>query len=262
MSGRSLEQASIEELIERARDGDQSALEVLFNRCRPMIRASASKKMGSSRRGAASASDVTQETMKHAFMRFATFRGASEGEWKSWLNKILVNCLNELTRAAGRQKRDDRGTVSLDDPEAGDVPAPEKSPSQAAAHREEQDQLVIYLWELPSDQGRAILYYYLDGLPVAEVAEKMKKSPEAVWGLLQRGIKALRRRMSDASVGDTRDGADAALLTYLRRRDAGEDVDRGAFLAEHAACADELRSMLDFIDLILAIWNAPPVREE
>jgi RNA polymerase sigma-70 factor (ECF subfamily) len=68
--------------------------------------------------------------------------------------------------------------------------------------------------------------------------------------------------MSDASVGDTRDGADAALLTYLRRRDAGEDVDRGAFLAEHAACADELRSMLDFIDLILAIWNAPPVREE
>jgi TRAP transporter TAXI family solute receptor len=43
---------------------------------------------------------------------------------------------------------------------------------------------------------------------------------------------------------------DRLLAEYLRRRDTGEELDRRAFLEQHADLADELRDLLDTADLV------------
>jgi RNA polymerase sigma-70 factor (ECF subfamily) len=47
--------------------------------------------------------------------------------------------------------------------------------------------------------------------------------------------------------------AAAALLAYMRRRDAGEQVDQAAFLLEHPHCAEELSAMLHWSERIRAL---------
>jgi RNA polymerase sigma-70 factor, ECF subfamily len=272
MSRDALRKASIDELIELARARDQDALAELFNRSRPMLKSWAAKQMGDRQRGAAGSSDVAQGTAERAFENFAQFEGSTEGEWNAWLHRIFVRFLAELHRAAGRRKRDDRGTLSLDSPEVEEVPSRGKSPSQKVAHDEAQDQLLTYLFfELPKDQREAIWLHHLQELPVVEVAQKMGKSPGAVGGLLQRGLKTLRSRMNNELGGDAggepeevgaKSEVSAAFMSYLQRCESGEIVDRDAFLTEHAACADELRPLLDAIDHIRAIWDDDPNSEQ
>ena len=94
-----------------------------------------------------------------------------------------------------------------------------------------------------------------------EVAAMMGKTDAAVAGLLRRGLQTLRRTASSESDGvpalarsdDAPGSATAALLAFLRRRDAGERVERASFLAEYTDCADELAEMLTWIDHIEGI---------
>jgi RNA polymerase sigma-70 factor, ECF subfamily len=45
---------------------------------------------------------------------------------------------------------------------------------------------------LPMAQRQALELHYLQGLPLAEVAQRMQRTKPAVAGLLQRGLAALR----------------------------------------------------------------------
>ncbi|MCK6588730.1 MAG: RNA polymerase subunit sigma, partial [Polyangiaceae bacterium] len=47
-----------------------------------------------------------------------------------------------------------------------------------------------------------------------------------------------------------------AYLAYLRLNDAGDKVDREAFVAQHPGCATELRAMFALIYRIQAMWAA------
>lgn len=196
-----------------------------------------------------------------AYERFSTFDGSTEKEWMAWLYKVFLNRATEIVRGAQRQKREPKGALGLDSPEATAAPAPQTSPSQASAIEEEWHRLYTFIFELPDAQREAIWLCHIKEMPVADVASKMDKTPGAVAGLLQRGLKTLRARMA----GDPEDGAEAsvapasrneatdALLIYLRRRDVGEAVDATAFVAEHPAAGNELRAMLDWIARIEAI---------
>jgi RNA polymerase sigma-70 factor (ECF subfamily) len=52
--------------------------------------------------------------------------------------------------------------------------------------------LAICLTHLPDTQSEAIRLRYLEGLPLRDIANKMKKTEMAVAGLLKRGLKSLR----------------------------------------------------------------------
>ena len=49
--------------------------------------------------------------------------------------------------------------------------------------------------ELADDQRQAVRMRYLEGEPLAVVAERMQRSPDAVVGLIRRGLVALRRHL-------------------------------------------------------------------
>lgn len=253
---------SIEELLRRARTGDEGALEELLKRCQPELGRWAARELSRVRSGIARPSDLVQNTSLRAFRGFSTFNGTTEAEWFAWLQRVLRNQKAQSLREERRKKRGPPGTMPLDGPEALATPAPEKSPSQAASVQDEWRLLLALLYQLPDEQRDAIWLCHLKELPVAEAARRLGKSEGAVAGLLQRGLKALRARReqsAEAESGEppgitaTLNEAAAALLTYLRRRDAGETVEPVTFIAEYPSCADELRAMLHWIEQLQAL---------
>lgn len=256
---------SMDELIRRERDGEPGALEEIFRRSRSRLADWAAHRTRGVQVGLARPSDIAQDTAALAFQSFAMFKGRGEAELNAWLRAILTNCIAQTHRDANRTKRDESTTSSLEDQD--EVPAREKSQSQAVSHQEEQRRLIAHLSRLPPDQGEAIYLYHLHERSVANVALDMNKTEAAIGGLLQRGLKALRRSMNGEATRGAEETpedlellyeAEAAFLSYLRRRDAREKVDHEAFLAQHPRCASELRSMLDWMDGLQLIWATGP----
>ncbi|KYF57423.1 hypothetical protein BE08_43475 [Sorangium cellulosum] len=258
---------SVEELIARARAGDQDAIERLFTWCAPLLNKWVLRRMANRQPGTAGRSDIRQEVAERAFLAFPSFKGTSEAEWVSWLQRIVETCTAQSFRDAGRMKRNKTAEMPLD--EADEIPTQGMSPSQTTAAGEQWHELLVQMSKLPDDQQQAIYLCHVQELRVAEAAERMGKTEAAIAGLLQRGLKALRERLADdpepgaqpagaRPAGQAQDEAAAAFRAYLRRRDAGERVDAGAFIAEHPACADELRRMLECIERLPSMRSAGP----
>jgi len=254
---------SIEELLRQVRENRAGAWTELFRRSRPALRRWARYRLGSTPPAGARPSDVTQDAELGAYQEFKRFTGSSAGEWKKWLKRILVSRFEDMRRKAESQKRNESGHLHLDAPEAQHQPASQRSPSQFTAHQEEWRRLLTHLSQLPDAQGEALSLYHLEELSFAAIAERMGKSQTAVESLIQRGVRTLRDRMTEqrseepsgATSDDAiaRNAADAALLVYLRKRQAGEPVDPETFAHGHPLCAEDLRSLLHWMEKLHAL---------
>jgi RNA polymerase sigma-70 factor (ECF subfamily) len=145
------------------------------------------------------ASDLVQQTLLDAHRQLGQFRGQTPAEMAGWLRRMLACNLADARRALERGKRDVRREQSLEAALADSsarleslVAAPQSSPSQQAAHHENILRLADALTTLPEAQREAIVMHYWQELPVAEVATRLGRTPAAVAGLLQRGLKTLR----------------------------------------------------------------------
>lgn len=149
--------------------------------------------------GHADASDVVQQTMLEAHQQLAAFRGTTDGERAAWLRQMLANNLLDRDRALHRQKRDvsrqrslehelEQSSARLGELLAADV----SSPSLRAARHEEAVRLAGALAALPEAQCEALVLQHWHGLTLAQIGERMGKTPVAVAGLLKRGLKGLR----------------------------------------------------------------------
>jgi len=148
-------------------------------------------------------SDIVQQTLLDAHQKQVQFRGGTEAEWMAWLKQILANNLADAVRGLARAKRDVSRERSLDE-QVGDsfsrvdgwLAAAQPSPSQNAVRAEELLRLANALTHMPEAQREAIVLHHLQGLPLADVASQLNKSPAAVAGLLHRGLKRLRELLS------------------------------------------------------------------
>jgi len=150
------------------------------------------------------ASDVVQQTLLDAHAHHAQFRGANEGQWAAWLRQILARNLADALRAFGQAKRDVARERSLEDALQdvssrleGWLADGQSSPSARAMRHERALRLADALWELPEAQREALLLRYWHDTPLAEIAEHLDRTPDAVAGLLKRGLNQLRRRLQD-----------------------------------------------------------------
>src|SRR4051812_41437203 len=153
-------------------------------------------------RGRLDASDVVQQSLLMAHAHRDQFRGATEAEYKGWLRAILANNLAMALRQFGRQGGErvqsleaalDQSSAQLEAWLAGDAPTPE----HRALAAERLARLAVALDELPDDQHAAIALRHLQGLSVAEVAERLGRSTASVAGLLRRGAQFLRERLDE-----------------------------------------------------------------
>jgi RNA polymerase sigma-70 factor (ECF subfamily) len=143
--------------------------------------------------------DLVQSTFLEAQRDWHQFRGTSPAEFSSWLRHILKNNVaTAVARHVTTQKRSINREVAAPagTSSAGNwlaqQPGGGSSPSRRVVRAEAALELLDALHALPESQAEAIRLRYLEGLPLAEIVDRMGKSETAVAGLLKRGLAKLR----------------------------------------------------------------------
>lgn len=167
----------------------------------PYLRLLARMNLGNGLGGKLDASDIAQQALLVAHRERDQFKGRTEAEWLGWLRAILASTVSGNLRHFSTQGRDLARERSLEgaldqsnarlDAMAG-LAADQSSPSERASKKEEAVLLATALAELSADEQVAIELHHLQGMAVAEVAQRMGRSRAAVAGLLFRGLKRLR----------------------------------------------------------------------
>ena len=127
------------------------------------------------------AEDVYSEVFLSYFRKPRTFE--SEEHRKAWLIKVTINCAKDLL-----MKR-----VPYEDLEEVQVAKEEKGPE-----REELMDLRQALSELREDYREVISLYYLDDIPVKEIAALLEKPENTIKSLLHRGRAELKEKLENA----------------------------------------------------------------
>lgn len=175
-------------LLVRAKQGDQEALEVLFESCRERLLASASRIL--SRRQ--DSEDAVQEGMLAAFTHLDQFHGRSD--FLTWATRIVINAaLGQIRRA------ENRPTISWDqfgaDPEVSALDKflvdPKPTPEEICQHTERQRLLEGALQRLSRESRRAIELCKLDDFSLKDAAGAMGLPLSTLKVRLHRGRRSL-----------------------------------------------------------------------
>jgi RNA polymerase sigma-70 factor (ECF subfamily) len=199
------EETTPEMLLIRAKGGDGPALGGLIERYRNYLGLLARLQIGRRLQGKFDVDDLIQEVSLEAHKNIGRFRGQSEAEFLSWLRLILAAILsNQVRHYFGTRQRDprrerriaadlDRSSRALD----RKLIAPESSPSQQAARREQAVLLADVLAELPESYREVIILRHLEGLTFPEVARRLEKTENSVKNLWVRALARLRTALED-----------------------------------------------------------------
>src|SRR5207249_3875494 len=138
-----------------------------------------------------------------AYAKRDQFRGRSDAERAAWLRTILARTLTDAVRqfGPGARLRERSLEEALDQSSRRlevFLTADDPSPGQRADRNEQWLRVAEALARLPEDQRRTVELRHLQGLAVAEIGRRMSRSPAAVGGLLQRGLRALREILDDS----------------------------------------------------------------
>jgi RNA polymerase sigma-70 factor (ECF subfamily) len=181
-------------LLERIREGDRAAFDLLFEKYRRRLAILIYYKLGSQLRRTADVDDILQDTLLRAFRGIDTFHYRAPGSFLSWLSRIAEHVLVDTARFEGRERRNAGEIVrfrSKSNP-AGPEPADSRTPSRILAENEEYSSLLARLDSLPEQYREVILLAKVEGLATAEVAERLGKSREATALLLHRAVARFR----------------------------------------------------------------------
>jgi RNA polymerase sigma-70 factor (ECF subfamily) len=177
-----------------------------FERFRSYLHVLARSQLEPQFRGKLDLSGVVQQTLLEAHQARERFQDQGEAQQTAWLRTILAHNLTDEMRKLGAAARDVVRERSLEASLESSahrlgamLAADQSSPSQQAARNEQVLRLAEALARLPEDQGRAVDLHHLQGLSLAEVAERMGRSKGAVASLLFRGLENLRGWLKDPS---------------------------------------------------------------
>lgn len=182
---------NVDELIDRARKGDRKAFDELTNRFSSRLRESIQKWSRFRLDTRVDAHDVLQETWVRAYRcleRFEATDPNNEESFLRWICGIAKRALGDLTRK----------TAYRENPAASiERVASEPSQSQVQRREERFDRLQTALDKLPPDYRRVLILSRLEGLSAQEIADRMGRTPNAVYHLIVRALQLLREQFGD-----------------------------------------------------------------
>ena len=193
---------STTQLVVASKRGDNEALGRLLEQYRGFLLMLAHRYLSERLRRRIDPADIVQLTYLEAKRDLGAFRGETPAEFAGWLRGMLKNNVaTAVTRHITTQKRSIKREVNTagaaDDDSGqggwiGQLPGSTTSPSGVAIRAEAVVALFNALHQLPETQAEAIRLRYMEGLPLAQIVERMGKSDTAVAGLLKRGLQKLR----------------------------------------------------------------------
>lgn len=194
-----LNPAECELLIDAARNGSTEAIGALLGSCRDYLLFVANRELEPELKTKIAPSDIVQETCAQAHLNIEKFAiGTSEAELLAWLRRILINnVITARRKYLGTQSRNASLELSLNDsqatgPGAGDLAGAGLSPSKHALLNEQLNTVEDVLNRLSSDHQHVLRLRYWENLPLAEIASRMNRSPDAVQKLWFRAVERFR----------------------------------------------------------------------
>lgn len=170
-------------VIAACKQGDRDALRLLFEAYKDRVYSIAIYSLGGDETTAA---DVTQQVFLKLMSRIGQFRGDSE--FTTWLYRLVVNsCLDE--------RRKQRRYVPLADFIPTATMQREPSPASSYARQEISSRVRQAITELKPKLRWPILLRYVEDLSYEEIAAVLSCSKGTVASRLNRGHKALARRL-------------------------------------------------------------------
>jgi RNA polymerase sigma-70 factor (ECF subfamily) len=194
-----------DDLLRRARAGDEDARSRLLEAYRDYLRLLARVQLGRDLQGKVDPSDLVQEAFLEAHRDFGQFHGQTEAELRAWLRRVLATGLaDQVRRYRGTRQRDlrlerqlaaalDRSSQAL---ERGLV-ASGTSPSGGAERREDARRLAEALERLPADYRDVLLLRHFHGLTFPEIARRLDRTLDMVKNVWLRGLGRLRRTLEE-----------------------------------------------------------------
>lgn len=175
-------------LIERARAGDQDALEQLFARHLKPLKRWASGRLPRWVRDLTDTDDLVQDTLIATFKRIEEFEPRRVGALQAYLRQALLNRIrDEIRRRARRPEATDLDGLESD---------PAKSPLELAIGQEAVERYERALERLKPQEREAVIARVEMGYSYDELADALgKPSPDAARKAAQRALVRLAEEM-------------------------------------------------------------------
>jgi RNA polymerase sigma-70 factor (ECF subfamily) len=195
------------ELIESARSGDETALERLLLMHHARLCGDMAARLPAAAQSIVSVDDVVQEAYVVVFQEIAAFRPQGPGSFYGWIATIAGRKLLDALKAQRTLKRGGNvKRLNPQDPSSASaiewlevLATYERTPSRSMAGREAIEAIQSAIGLLNPDYREALRLRYVEGLPVAEAAERMKRSPGALCLLCHRGLRQLEETLGSRS---------------------------------------------------------------
>jgi RNA polymerase sigma-70 factor (ECF subfamily) len=172
-------------LLRDAQGGDPLAFDALLDRHRGRLTAFVASRMNPALRGYLEPEDIVQETHVEAARKIADFVDRSPQGFYAWLVRIAAFKLKEADRRRRAKKRGRPAPLEVE------PVSPQTSIAGRASRGEHALRIAAALGEIPESQAAAVRLRYLQGLSVAETAERLDTTPAAVKALVARGLARL-----------------------------------------------------------------------
>jgi RNA polymerase sigma-70 factor (ECF subfamily) len=171
-------------LVERCLQGDAAAFDALVARYRDRVFSLAFRMLGE----ASAAEDAMQEAFLRAYTRLPLYDPAQP--FATWLLCLTARvCLNARRDRATEQRYHGASRQSR--------PAHAPTLEERLYAREQRRTVQRLLMRLPAPQRAAMLLYYYEELPIAEVARALNTPEGTVKTWLYRGRESLRRWLEE-----------------------------------------------------------------
>ena len=175
-------------LVELARGGDADAFGLLYDHYHQSVYRFLSYRVGSQ----ILAEDLTSETFFRALRSMTSFRwqGKDFGAWLMTIARNLAADHFKSGRTRLEQTTEDMST--LDTTTDG--------PEDAVLESLTSEVLMEALKELPTEQRECLIMRFLEGLSIAETADRLGRSAGAIKQLQLRGVRNLAKLIPEGAV--------------------------------------------------------------
>jgi RNA polymerase sigma-70 factor (ECF subfamily) len=185
----------LDELVNRAVNGDAAALERVLGRIHPVIVRYCRSRMSAGHRSLASADDVAQEVCMAVLTALPTFRH----EGKPFLAFVYGICAHKVADAHRVAARSRSHPVA----DVPDAPCTDRGPEQRAVASSTAQVVDDLLGTLPETQQEILRLRVVVGLSAEETAEALGMTAGAVRVSQHRALAKLRHLLStDASLSE------------------------------------------------------------
>jgi len=196
-------------LIDRAREGDEQAVRRLLVLYHPRLKARLLRQMDPLMRSKIEPEDILQQVYLETFRAIGQFAYQGKDSFLRWMYAILDRKLIDEHRAMRAERRDVRREVKSAPASAHQttyvdlmarIMSAGQTPSQVVRRDEAVAVLSACLATLPDHYRDVIQMRFLEGRPVADVAETLGRSIGSVHMICHRALRQLREQAEQLGI--------------------------------------------------------------